>query len=378
MLHLRGKLIKSEGECVMGFEGSIKDLVEKISNEKQYTNNEQATKVAFINPFLDSLGYDVRDPRKVQHEYSSDAGGKKGEKVDYAIMKDDTPIMIIEAKHHGEKLDGWGTQLQRYFNVMSDVKFAILTNGVEYKFFTDFDELNMLDKTPFMHINLEDIDKSSLQQLEKFAYDNLDLETAYENAAFQKYVMQVTEVLKSNFDEPSDAFIDFFAKSIDLGQKRVTARIKEEMKLPVKKSLDDFINNKVRRALNQSLNSIDSRAKRDDTLDEENASGTANEDTPRMDEFSYDEDQGFRIICAILAEKASVEDTVLKNTIHYATVLMYGKTTRWVARMRFKGSAKTVEYNAPSVAGQRFSVDAISDIYKHKAYVLEALENVAD
>ena len=34
------------------------------------------------------LGYDVFDPQEVVPEYVCDVGTKKGEKIDYAILKD--------------------------------------------------------------------------------------------------------------------------------------------------------------------------------------------------------------------------------------------------------------------------------------------------
>lgn len=360
----------------MAFERSMKELIEKIDKEKSYANNEQATKIAFINPFLDNLGYDVRDPRKVQHEYSSEAGGKKGEKVDYAIMKDGIPVMIVEAKHHDKKLTSWGAQLQRYFNVMPSVKFAILTNGIEYKFFTDFDEINMLDNQPFMHINLNDMADSSFKQLEKFAYDSLDLESAYKNAAYQKYMMQINDVLVENFETPSDGFIEFFARNIDIGQKAVTGKIKEELRAPLKQTLDSFITNKIRKSLLHSLGATEEIAKNDAN---EVAVDTKTIDTAESAKSaSADDLQALMIVRAIVAEFAPVEEMFLKNTTTYATILRYNKTTRWIVRIWFSNKNIRIEINAPSIAGQKFNLESLSGFYDYKKAILEALEFVSD
>ena len=39
-------------------------------------------------PFIQILGYNVFDPTEVNPEFSADVGTKKGEKVDYAILKE--------------------------------------------------------------------------------------------------------------------------------------------------------------------------------------------------------------------------------------------------------------------------------------------------
>ena len=110
-------------------------LVEKIRNTpKENIQTEEATKMAFIAPFLNLLGYDVFNPSIVVPEFVADVGSKKGEKVDYAIMDNGKPLILIEAKSVHENLDNHNNQLVRYFTV-TDAKFGILTNGIEYRFF---------------------------------------------------------------------------------------------------------------------------------------------------------------------------------------------------------------------------------------------------
>lgn len=51
-----------------------------------------------VLPFLKILGYDIFNPFEFVPEFTADTGTKKGEKVDYAIMKNGEPVMIIEVK----------------------------------------------------------------------------------------------------------------------------------------------------------------------------------------------------------------------------------------------------------------------------------------
>jgi len=68
-------------------------------------------------PFINVLGYDVFDPTEVVPEFTADIGTKKGEKVDYAIMKDGKPIILFECKWSGADLNKeHASQLHRYFS----------------------------------------------------------------------------------------------------------------------------------------------------------------------------------------------------------------------------------------------------------------------
>lgn len=159
----------------MDFQTEIKELSDKISKQKPNIQTEEATKTAFILPFLKALGYDVFDPTVVVPEFTADIGAKKGEKVDYAIFKDGKPLILIEAKHYTANLDNHNSQLLRYYTV-TEAKFGILTNGIEYRFYTDLDNQNKMDEKPFLIINLENLKDKHIKELEQFAKDALNID----------------------------------------------------------------------------------------------------------------------------------------------------------------------------------------------------------
>ena len=140
----------------MDFKDSIKQISERIEKLKDNLPTEEATKNAFVMPFISALGYDVFNPLEVLPEMTCDIGTKKGEKIDYAIMKDGEPIMLIECKHWQQDLNLHDNQLLRYFNV-SKAKFGVLTNGIIYRFYTDLEEPNKMDEKPFLEINMTDL-----------------------------------------------------------------------------------------------------------------------------------------------------------------------------------------------------------------------------
>ena len=129
----------------MDFIDEIKQYSKRVSNLKDSLSTEEATKTSLIMPFFALLGYDVFNPEEFVPEYTADVGIKKGEKVDYAILSNGEPVMLIECKAVKEELKKHDSQLFRYFGT-SKAKFAILTNGIIYRFFTDLDEPNKMDE----------------------------------------------------------------------------------------------------------------------------------------------------------------------------------------------------------------------------------------
>ena len=148
----------------MDFKDSIKQISERIETLKANLPTEEATKTALIMPFINALGYDVFNPLEVLPEMCCDIGTKKGEKIDYAIMKDGEPIILIECKHWEQDLNLHDNQLLRYFNV-SKAKFGVLTNGITYRFYTDLSEPNIMDEKPFLEINMLDLKRDLMRML---------------------------------------------------------------------------------------------------------------------------------------------------------------------------------------------------------------------
>lgn len=162
----------------MEFEDKLATLAAKVEQQKNAIQTEEATKTAFIMPFIQAvLGYDVFDPTEVVPEFTADVGTKKGEKVDYAICKDGQVQILIECKKLGDNLNiNHAAQLYRYFSVTS-ARIAILTNGQVYKFFTDLDAPNKMDEKPFLVLDLLDIDDHAVPELKKLTKPAFDVES---------------------------------------------------------------------------------------------------------------------------------------------------------------------------------------------------------
>src|SRR5690625_3790859 len=126
-------------------------------------------------PFISTvLGYDVFNPLEVVPEFTADVGVKRGEKVDYAIMRDGEVQILVECKSSNDALRvEHASQLFRYFSV-TNARIAILTNGQVYKFYTDLDAPNKMDDRPFLVLDLLAIDETLLPELRKLSRGTLD------------------------------------------------------------------------------------------------------------------------------------------------------------------------------------------------------------
>ncbi len=197
----------------MGFNEDFNQLSERIQSVKPNILTEEATKMSMVVPFFQLLGYDVFNPLEFCPEYIADVGIKKGEKVDYAIIINNEPVILIECKSCTEILDKHSSQLLRYFST-SSAKFGILTNGLIYKFFTDLDESNKMDLTPFLEIDLENIKESAILSIKKFCKSEFDKDSIFSIASELKYTTLIKELFKSELENLSDDFTKLMISSI--------------------------------------------------------------------------------------------------------------------------------------------------------------------
>ncbi|MDS1004990.1 type I restriction endonuclease [Clostridium sporogenes] len=216
----------------MSFKEDLQKLSIQINERKVHITNEEMTKQALIIPFLQSLGFDVFNPLEVRPEYTADFGKKKGEKVDYAIFKDESPIAFLEAKSVNEDLSNHDAQLSRYFNAVPDVKLGILTNGIEYRFFTDLNANNIMDESPFLKFDITSLTDSDAENLTNFKKELFDTEFLIKYAEELVYTSVLDNSLKELFKNPSDEFVRFLIK--DFSDSRITNNVIERFRPIVK------------------------------------------------------------------------------------------------------------------------------------------------
>ena len=216
----------------MDFNENFQKFIKKVNGLSGQFDEfaEEQTKNALVMPFFNMLGYDVFDTNEFMPEYTCDVATKKGEKVDYAILRDGDPIMIIEVKRAGMKLQKQQQgQLFRYFST-NRCRVAILTNGITYQFFSDLNEANIMDNDPFFSFNLiEDDERIYTSVLKQFCKGEFNTKEIISKAIYQKYSRVVEKTLEQDLINPSDEIIKYFLSrpEIKTGSK-ITSKMIEK------------------------------------------------------------------------------------------------------------------------------------------------------
>ncbi len=337
-------------------EEKINSFVQRIGVMKDNVLTEEATKTSLIMPFFALLGYDVFNPLEFVPEFTADVGIKKGEKVDYAIILNGEPNILIEAKSVSEKLEKHDSQLFRYFGT-SNAKFAILTNGIVYKFYTDLDIPNKMDSAPFLTIDLLELKDNDVAELKKFEKSGFNVENIINTASDLKYCGLIKQFLKDEFASPSDEFTKMVLSS-DIYNGRFTQNVLDKFKPIVKKSISQYINELVNEKIKNALN-----------IDNENMpTGEVVEDLAESEEVDAiqttdEEMQSYYIVKSVLCGLVELNRVTFKDTISYFGILLDGRVTRWICRVYLKENIKYIiipneEENV------KYSLNNVEDIYK--------------
>ena len=306
------------------FKEDLKILSTRVTNLKGNIATEEATKTSLIMPFFQLLGYDVFNPTEFVPEFTADVGIKKGEKVDYAVVLDAIPVILVEAKSITEKLTKHDSQLFRYFGTTTS-RFGILTNGEEYKFFTDLDEPNKMDSTPFLTINLTDLKENQIPEIAKFHKDNFNIETITSSASELKYLNNLKSFLNEQLDSPSDEFIKYFVSEIFDGLK--TKATIDKFTPIIKKGFNQFITEKVNAKLSAALNT----------------STSIQEDISEVKEEIQIEDDGivttaeeleaYTIVKLMLKDSVTLERVTYRDNRSYFNILLDDNIRKWIVRV---------------------------------------------
>lgn len=187
------------------------------------------------------LGYDIHNPQEVVPEYIADIGIKNGEKVDFTIAIDNEASMLVEAKTIGTNLNKHYSQLFRYFSVVDGVKVGILTDGVEYQFYTDIKIPNKMDQEPFFVFNIFNFNNKDYKYLTKFKKENFNMNKIKKAAEKLYYEQEIDRVVSNLLSNPNDEFVNLILSEFYDGVK--TSKIRNNVKPMVVKAIEKYINN---------------------------------------------------------------------------------------------------------------------------------------
>ncbi|WP_175652238.1 type I restriction endonuclease [Pseudomonas sp. Marseille-P9899] len=347
----------------MEFFEKLTSLAAKVRLQAAAIQTEEATKNAFVMPFISTvLGYDVFDPTEVTPEFVCDVGTKKGEKIDYAIMKDGEVQVLIECKKIGEPLHiNHASQLFRYFHVTS-ARISILTNGQVYKFFTDLDAPNKMDEKPFLELDLLNIDEYSVPELIKLTKSAFDVDSIISAAGELKYVSQIKKLIAAQFTKPDDDFVKVFASRVYDGA--LTQKVRDQFYELTRKALAQYLNDQI----NDRLKSAMSGAVKSDLAFVGTTPEAANEspERPEADDkvmTTLEELEGYHIVRAVVRAVVDAKRIVQRDTQSYFGILLDDNNRKPICRLHFNRSQKYIGIFDEEKNETRHPISSLDEIY---------------
>ena len=354
----------------MSFEDALLNIANRVRDYAGSLETEEATKNAIIMPFIQSvLGYDVFDPDEVVPEFVADVGSRKAEKIDYAIKREETIQILVEAKKVGEPLSlEHANQLVRYFSV-SNARIGVLTNGRYWHFYTDLDKPNIMDSKPFLRLDLLNVDTYILPELKKLTKATFDLDSVLTAAEELKYVSSTRAEIAKAFGEPDADFVQLFARRVYDGA--LTAKMREFFQGVVEKACRQFLADQVNERLKNALGETVSASPESE---EDNVRGEIEGDDKKSGIVTTEEEkQAYMIVRAIVVSEIPLERVVDRDTKSYFGVLVDDSNRRPICRFHFNGKNKKYlglldEHKTET----RHQIDRLEDIYQYAEQLREA------
>lgn len=337
----------------MEFNEKLNELSERITDLKDSITTEEATKTSLIMPFFQMLGYDIFNPLEFVPEFTADVGIKKGEKVDYAILIDGTPLILVECKSCNTSLDKHGSQLFRYFGT-TESKFGILTNGIIYKFYTDLETPNKMDSVPFLTVDVTNLKDRDIMEIKKFTKEALDVDSIVNSAEALKYSRLIKEWFESEINSPSPDFVKYVINDIYDGVKsqKVIEKFTPIVKRAIQQYVSDSMNSKIKIALNNE--SEEDRQAEAQELSHEDKINT-----------TIDELEAYAIVKAILRRVVDSDRIAYRDTESYFGILLDDNNRKWICRIYLLSSVKYITIADENKTPVRYDIASIDDIYKY-------------
>jgi len=351
----------------MDFVDQLRLLSNRIANTRAMIQTEEATKTSMVMPFIQILGYNVFDPLEVTPELVSDVGTKKGEKVDYAILRDGKPIILIECKKAGADLSlNHAGQLFRYFHV-TESRFGVLTNGLVYRFFTDLEQPNKMDEKPFFEFNILDFKERDVEELKKFTKGAFDVETILTTANDLKYTRAIQGKLAEWVSSPTEEFVRLVASDL-LGNRRFTPAIRDQFTLITRRAFEQLIGERINERLKGAM-TPEALSMSEITQSSTEIADTTPQDTTNNELqiiTTSEEIEGFYIVRAILRELIPTKRVVMRDAQSYCAILLDDNNRKPICRLRFNNPQKLrLGLFNERKEEEIVALESADDIYQH-------------
>ncbi|AOA58299.1 type I restriction endonuclease [Acinetobacter larvae] len=336
----------------------LKNHIEHVKKVGTHCTTEETTKQALILPLLDILGFSPYDPTKVLAEFAADFPGVKAtERVDYALYCNNQPVMFIEAKSYSADLTNHAPQLSRYFNSSLGVTIGAITNGREWRFFTDLINTNVMDEKPFLTIDFTKSRPEDLIQLAEFRHDNFHAEKLRFFAEENQYIQQFKAVIRKCINEADIDFVRYVAQQASI-PRQLNTKFLESIQPFVKQAVQQVISDTVVKGLSSPTIITAQPIEQKQQVDETDSNVVDHVDyivNPDNDKIITTKDE--LDLQKIVTELFPDVDLVAKDTESYFSMLYQGKNNRWLFRYDVNRKRPTIHFNIPIDQIKRSELD---------------------
>jgi len=326
----------------MDFTEELRLFSNRIMQIKDKIQTEEAVKTSIILPFFHLLGYDIFNPEEFIPEYTTDVGIKKGEKIDYVIMNDLSPVLLIEVKNCPDKnLKRHVSQLFRYFAV-SKARYGMLTNGFSFIFYTDLDEKNIMDTESFFQFDILNLSDKDITEIIKYTKSNFNVDEIHESASGLRYLNKIKQLIITQSKKPSDAFVNYILGEMNIGRK--TKTLVDTFRGYTKSSLKNLIVDN-----GQTIN-------KDNSLQIEKIENQLT--------LTQIETESFYIVKSILRKIINPDIITFTNCEEYFTIILENNSENWICKISIK-SKREISLPHNNEEGEiTYEFDSIDDLYE--------------
>jgi len=334
----------------MDFFDELKQFSRHVAKISDALKTEQATITSLVLPFLKILGYDIFDPYEVVPEFTADIGTKQGEKADFAIMFDNEPLILVEAKTRGTRLDHHTTQLRRYFGP-TPARFGILTDGIIYMFFTDLDKQNVMDKDAFYIFDISMVSEDNARELKRFCKNAFNPSDAHRAATELRIHRKMKDLFDGLRTDPQDSFVKYILSEVHAGTRLQVSKFKPIVMQGFNRYINDAISETLKNAIKcQTVEEIVSCT------------------TSAESGLSQKEADALSIIQSVLSTIVSSDRLVCmrkRENDEFADVLLDNNKDKRICRLWLRSDKLSLTIPKSEKRPTLYNISRIEDIRKH-------------
>lgn len=340
----------------MDFIDAVKDVAQHVEKLKDSVQTEEAAKTAFVLPLIQALGYSIFNTNEVYPEFTAATPGLKGEKIDYAILINGIPSILIECKYHKNDLAHPKNfeQLFKYFNT-TQARFAVLTNGIHYWFYTDTKRTNLVDDKPFFEFNILDFNESSVSELKKFSKEVFNPDEMASCARQLLDKKEINRLISEQFIKPSPDFVRLFASQVHKGH--IVVAVVDKYTEIIKCSLNDYVNERINEKLMSIINNPDPKI----------PEPVVNNPEPKVESTNIlttaEELEGFYIVKSILREVIELNRIQYRDTQTYFGINIDGNRAKTLCRLWLNSEKKFIGILDANNQEEKKQIGSLDEIY---------------